>query len=75
MDVLYFTYPGLTGRVRLDKNADRNPDYWFWHCPPDKAKCEPYASVSSADQVMGFLYCFIFIQRTIYPCRRVYSFL
>ncbi|KAK2149866.1 hypothetical protein LSH36_433g00068 [Paralvinella palmiformis] len=34
---------GLTGHVILDNNADRSPDYWLWHCPPDEQQCQPFA--------------------------------
>ena len=39
--MLHFT--GMTGRVVLDDNADREPDYTEWHFGPGMAECERYA--------------------------------
>ena len=29
------SFPGITGHVVLDKNADREPNYWVWQPNPD----------------------------------------
>ena len=36
---------GKTGKVVLDQNADREPDYWVWSYAPGREKFEPFLKV------------------------------
>lgn len=36
---------GITGKVILDGNADREPNYWIWHYGPGMAVSRDYAYV------------------------------
>ena len=35
----------MTGKVVLDENADREPDYWVWSYKPGRIKLEPFLEV------------------------------
>ena len=35
----------MTGKVVLDENVDREPDYWVWSYAPGREKLEPFLKV------------------------------
>ena len=41
----FFDFTGMTGKVVLDENADREPDYWVWSYKPGRVKLEPFLKV------------------------------
>ena len=48
------TFEGITGKVILDGNADREPNYWIWDYGPGMEECKDYAYVdmnNEADKV------------------------
>ena len=35
----------MTGRVVMDQQADREPDYWFWQLTPDSDHFEYWTDI------------------------------
>ena len=35
MLIIYALLQGITGQVKLDDNADRDPNYWLWMFNPE----------------------------------------